>query len=81
MTEIEMYKETLKAVHNQYIKVLRKVENAICKGYLSDEIPRADNVGIDDALILTHATCNVLYAALKDSCDTALKTIESEMEK
>lgn len=81
MTAIEMYKETVKAVHNQYIGVIRKLEDTIHEGYVSDIIPRFNNVGIDDALSITHTTFDVICETLKDSCDATIETIESEMEK
>ena len=80
MTELEMYKETVKAVHNQYIEVLTELEDRIHDAYISRLIPTY-NVDVEDALIITHATFNIACKALKDSCDAAIKVIESEMEK
>jgi hypothetical protein len=81
MTEIEMYKETVKAVHNQYIEVISTLEDTLHDAYVSGIIPRFNNVDIKDALIITHATINTVCRALKDSCDATIETIESEMEK
>lgn len=78
MTVIEMYKETVKAVHNQYVGVIRDLEDTIHEGYLSDIIPRFNNVGIADALIIMHTTFDLVCRALKDSCDVAIKVIESK---
>lgn len=78
MTEIEMYKETLKAVHNQYIAVIRNLEDVIHEGYVSNRIPRFNNVGIDDALAITHTTFDIVCKTLKDNCDIAITVIESE---
>lgn len=81
MTEKEMFKETVKAVHNQYIKVLTTLEDTLHDGMVSGEVSITENVKIVDALIIMHGTINVACEALKDSCDAAIKTIESEMQK
>lgn len=81
MTEIEMFKETVKAVHNQYIEVLSTLEDALHDGMVSGEVSMIENVKIVDALIIMHATINIACKALKDSCDAAIAAIESEMEK
>ena len=81
MTEIEMYKETVKAVHNQYINVLSTLEDTLHDGMKSGEVKLPENIKVSEALIIMHVTINVACKALKDSCDAAIKTIESEMEK
>lgn len=81
MTEIEMYKETIKAVHNQYIEVLATLEDTLHDGMVSGKVEFKENVKVVDALIIMHATINIACKALKDSCDAAIETIESEMEK
>lgn len=81
MTEIEMFKETVKVVHNQYIEVLLTLEDTLHDGIVSGEISMAENVKIVDALIIMHATINVALKALKNSCDAAIKVIESETKK
>lgn len=81
MTEIEMFKETVKVVHNQYIEVLSTLEDTLHDGIMSGEVSMIKNVNIVDALIIMHATINVACQALKDSCDAAIKVIESETEK
>lgn len=81
MTEIEMFKETVKVVHNQYIEVLRTLEDTLHDGMVSGELTLLENVKVVDALIIMHITINVVCKALKDSCDAAIETIESEMKK
>lgn len=82
MTEnIEMFKETVKVVHNQYIEVLSTLEDTLHDGMVSGEVPIPENVKTVDALMMMHATINVACKALKDSCDAPIKTIESEMQK
>lgn len=81
MTKLEMYKETVKAVHNQYIEVLSALEDTLHDGIVSGEVSMIKNVKTVDTLIIMHATINVACQALKDSCDDAIKAIESEMKK
>ena len=81
MTEIEMYKETVKAVHNQYIEVLSALEDTLHDGIQSGKAKFPENIKVEEALIIMHATIDIACMVLKDSCDDAIRTIESEMEK
>lgn len=74
MTEIEMYKETLKAVHNEYITTLKMVEETLLIGARAGILTRDD----DDIERTIHATLKVAYTALKDKMDGLLKEIEED---
>lgn len=78
MFEIIMYKEIVKAVHNQYITVIRGLEDALHEGYASGLIVSNDDIAND--LSIMHATINTVCRALKDSCEVAIEVIESEEE-
>ena len=80
MTELEMYKELVKAQHNQYIGVIRELEDVVHDAYVSELIPRFDNVDIEDALLIMHTIFNIVCKTLKENSDVTIKTIESEME-
>ena len=71
MTEIEMYKETLKAVHNEYITTLKLVEECLLMGAKYGFLTRDDNI---ESTI--QATIHVACDALKDKMDKLLKEIE-----
>lgn len=71
MTEIEMYKETLKAVHNEYITTLKLVEANLLFGAVNGFLTRDDNI---EGTI--QATLHVAGRALKDKMDELLKEIE-----
>lgn len=71
MTEIEMYKETLKAVHNEYITTLKLVEASLLTGAKYGFLTRDDNI---ESTI--HATIHVACNTLKDKMDELLKEIE-----
>ena len=81
MSELEMYKEIVKAVHNQYITAIVELEDLIHHGYMSGELSLFNDVSTEDVLIITHTTFQIVCNILKDSCDAALEVIESEMEK
>lgn len=81
MSELEIYKETVKAVHNQYIEVLTTLEATLHEGMVSGEVKFKEHINVVDALITMHATINIACKALKDSCDAVIETIESETEK
>lgn len=80
MTEIEMFKETVKAVHNQYIEVLSTLEDTLHAGIQSGIAKLPEDIKVEEALIIMHATINSACMALKDSYDATIRTIESEME-
>lgn len=71
MTEIEMYKETLKAVHNEYNTTLKKVEATLLMGAEYGFLTRDDNI---ESTI--QATLHTARKALKDKMDELLKDIE-----
>jgi len=71
MTEIEMYKETLKAVHNQYVTTLQVVEMNLLHGAELGILKRDDHI---ESTI--HATLETASAALKYKMDELLKEIE-----
>lgn len=71
MTEIEMYKETLKAIHNEYVTTLKAVESCLLRGASYGFLTRDDDI---ESTI--HATMHVACAALKDKMDELLKEIE-----
>lgn len=71
MTEIEMYKETLKTVHNEYIATLHSVMIDLCAA------ARDGMLTVDDDLESSiYATLEVAREALKDKMDYLLKEIE-----
>lgn len=70
MTDIEMYKETLKAVHNEYVTTLKLVEIALLRGAECGFLTR------DDIESTIQATLDVACKALKDKMDELLKEIE-----
>lgn len=74
----EMYKEIVKAVHNQYITVITRLEDILHEGYASGLIVSNDDIVND--LIIMHTTIHTVCCALKDSCDAAIEVIESEEE-
>lgn len=71
MTEIEMYKEALKAVHNEYNTTLKSVEVTLLMGAEYGFLTRDDNI---ESTI--QATLHVARKALKDKMDELLKEIE-----
>jgi len=71
MTEIEMYKETLKVVHNEYVTTLKAVENSLLIGASYGFLTRDDDI---ESTI--QATMHVACDALKDKMDELLKEIE-----
>lgn len=73
MTEIEMYKETLKVVHNEYIMTLKEVKESLLMGARAGVLPRDDDI---ESTI--QATLNVACSALKDKMDGLLKEIEED---
>ena len=80
MTEIEMYVETIKAVNNEYRRVLLDLEDKLHQGYVSGEIP-LHGIELKDTIVIMHAMFMTARAELKMHCDTLLEQIEREMEK
>lgn len=80
MTEIEMYKETIKAVNNEYQRVLLDLEESLYIGYESGEIALY-GVELKDTLRIMHVALMTARLAMKTRCDDLLEQIESEMEK
>lgn len=71
MNELEMYKETLKAVHNEYNATLKSVEATLLMGAEYGFLTRDDNI---ESTI--QATLHVARKALKDKMDELLREIE-----
>lgn len=71
MTEIEMYKETLKAVHNEYIITLKSVEVELYAAARSGELTLDGD--LESSI---YAAIEVACKALKDKMDYLLKEIE-----
>lgn len=78
MTEIDLYIETIKAVNNEYQRVLLNLEKTLHDAYESGEIPLY-GVDLKDILIIIHGTIMTAQRALKTRCDDLLEQIESEM--
>lgn len=71
MTELEMYKETLKAVHNDYIDTLILVEENLLEGAVNGFL-----IHDDDIESTIQATLYVARMALKNKMLELLKEIE-----
>lgn len=75
-----MYMEAIKAVNNDYQRVLVDLEKTLYNAYVSGEIPLY-GAELKDIVIVTQSTLMIARKALKTRCDDLLEQIESEMEK
>lgn len=80
MNQIEMYKETLKAVNNEYQRVLTQLEEELFNAYEIGEIPLR-GVDLKDTERIMLSVLMTAKRLLKLHCDDLLEQIESEMEK
>ena len=75
MTEIEIYKQTLKAVHNEYVKILATVEKHIVDRANKSKLPEFMIVQINEH---THMCFEVSIGSLKNYMDHKLEEINNE---
>ncbi len=77
MTEIEIYIETLKAVHNDYILELRSLEETLCDAYNKGYIP-LNGADKEACVSVIHATINIAIMSLKMRMDARMYEIENK---